>query len=90
MAYDEDILQGAEAAKASSGMDTESDTSCADVQSLLNDIGREQGGTESVLFDPDEKGNGDGFDLDREEPNNGCDPQGFSWNDQPRRENLTD
>lgn len=63
--------------------DTEADNACDVVQAFSRQIASEQGGTEHVSFDPTEKGNDDGFDLDRGERVN-CDPQGFQWTDQPR------
>lgn len=81
---DEDAeLYGAEAEKASSGSDTESDSACEAVQSLVDQISREQGGTENVTIDASEKGNDDGFDLSQSERVN-SDPQNFQWNEQPR------
>ena len=65
--------------------DTESDNACDVVQSFARDLARSQGGTEHVQIDPTDKGNDDGFDLDRSERVN-CDPQGFQWTDQPRDE----
>ena len=48
------------------GADTESDGARDAVQNLVNEIGREQGGTESVYADGS-KGNEDGFDLESED-----------------------
>lgn len=65
--------------------DTFRDSAIDAVQALSMQIAREQGGTEHVSFDPGEKGNDDGFDLERSETVH-CDPQGFQWYESRRRD----
>lgn len=85
--YDPDDAVELDAPSVIPTTDTEMDTACDDVQAFTMRIAREQGGTEHVSFDPTEKGNDDGFDLDRDDPVN-QDPQAFQWNERPRDDGM--
>jgi hypothetical protein len=86
MYSDEDANELPESAGYESS-DTEPDDACDVVQAFALGLAREQGGTEHVMVDPTDKGNGDEFDLDASERVN-CDPQAFQWNEQaPRSDN---
>jgi len=65
--------------------DTSADNARDMVQGICRDAARSQGGTEHESFDPSDKGNDNGFDLDKDERVN-SDPQLFQWNEQPRRD----